>query len=123
MGDLQEAVDFGDGLLLALRSEMEIDGGGFEAGVAEVALDGGQRHTGFQQMSGIVVAEGVEADAAFGDAGAEASLEESALDTGTAHGSGGGGCWLMILAGGGKQQAGMAVGFPILTQQQQRLLR
>jgi hypothetical protein len=39
--DLQEAVDVGDGLLLAFGSEMEIDGGGFEAGVAEVALNGG----------------------------------------------------------------------------------
>jgi hypothetical protein len=54
--DLQEAVDVGDGLLLAFGSEMEIDGGGLEAGVAEVALNGRQRHTGLQQMGGIGVA-------------------------------------------------------------------
>jgi len=45
----------GDGLLLAFGSEMEIDGGGFQAGVAEVTLNGGKRHAGFQQMSGIGV--------------------------------------------------------------------
>ena len=31
----------GDGLLLAFGSEMEIDGGGFQAGVAQVTLNGG----------------------------------------------------------------------------------
>jgi hypothetical protein len=38
----------GDGLLLAFGSEMEVDGGGLEAGVAEVALNGGQRDAGLQ---------------------------------------------------------------------------
>ena len=63
----------------------------------------------------------MEADTAFGDAGAEAGFKESALDTGTAHGSGGGRGLLVILAGGGKQQAGMTVGFPVLAEQEQGL--
>ena len=45
----------GDGLLLAFGGEMEIDGGGFQAGVSQITLNGGKRDAGFEQMGGIGV--------------------------------------------------------------------
>src|SRR4029453_19591522 len=65
----------------------------------------------------------MEADAAFGDAGAEAGFKEGALATGTAHGRGGRGGLLVILTGGGKEQAGMTMSFPVLAEQEQSFLR
>ena len=49
----------GDGVLLALGSEMEIDHRGFNVRVAEIALDGRQRDARFQQMGGIGVPQGM----------------------------------------------------------------
>lgn len=53
---LHDVVDDLAGILLALLSQVEIEHGGFETGVAQVALDDAQIDAGFQEMSGVGMA-------------------------------------------------------------------
>ena len=59
-------VDDAIGMFMPLGGEMEIDHGGVEAIVAEVLLDAADVNAGFQEMSSIAVAQGMDGDA-FGE--------------------------------------------------------
>lgn len=49
---LHHLVDEGRGILLAGLGQVQIDHGGFETAVAEVALDGADIDSGFQEVCG-----------------------------------------------------------------------
>ena len=53
MESLHDVVDDVGGILVALLGEVEIEHGGLQSGVAEVALDDAEIDAGFQEMSGV----------------------------------------------------------------------
>ena len=83
---LHERVDAVVGVLATFLCEMEIQGGGFDAGVSHVALDDAEVDAGLQEMGGVGVSQGMKGDAAFGGAGLEFGVSESALRGGLCHG-------------------------------------
>ena len=105
---------------------MEIDHGGFELGVAHVPLDDAQVDTGFKQVRGIGMTQGVDGDALFADAGLELGATEGALDTtprlkpaGTSFGHGCGTlfCPLAVTAKRGKEETRISMGDPVATKE------
>jgi hypothetical protein len=56
---LHHVVDQLAGVFLALLGQVKIEHGGFESSVAHVALDDTQVDTGFQEMSGVAMAQGI----------------------------------------------------------------
>ena len=57
------------GVLLTLLGEVEIEHGGFQLGMAHVALDDAQVDTGFEEMGGVGMAKGVYGNSLFTDGG------------------------------------------------------
>ena len=57
------------GVFLALLGQVEIEHGGLESGVAEVALDDAQVDAGFEEMGGVGMAQGVDGHTLFGNRG------------------------------------------------------
>ena len=53
---LHDVIDQLAGILLAFLGEVEIEHGGFEAGVTHVALDDAQIDAGLEEMGGVAVA-------------------------------------------------------------------
>ena len=53
---LHHVIDDLAGILLALLGQVEIEHGGFETGVTQVALDDAQVDAGFEEMGGIGMA-------------------------------------------------------------------
>jgi len=53
---LHHVIDQLVGVLMALLGEVEIEHGGFELGMAHVALDDAQVDAGFEEMGGVGVA-------------------------------------------------------------------
>ncbi len=102
---------------------MEIDHGGFELGMAHVSLDDTQVDAGFEEMSGIGVAEGVNGDSLFSDSGSNLGPAEGALDTALGHGRRSVLCSITVSAKGGEEEARMAVGHPIAAEQMEGGLR
>ena len=101
--------------------KVEVDHSGCELGVPQGALDETRVHAGFQQMGGVRMAEGMDGDTCFDDAGSLFGGPEGALDTGATHG---GGRWrtvLVIPSGGGKEPRGVMRSFPGGAQQRERL--
>ena len=58
-----ELVDDLVGVLLAFLGQVKVLHGGFETGMTEIALDDADIHSGFQEMSGVAMPEGMNGDA------------------------------------------------------------
>ena len=98
---------------------MEIDHGGFDLGMAHVSLDEPQVDSGFEKMSGIGVAQGMNGDSLFSDSGSNLGPAEGALDTALGHGRRSVLCSITVSAQGREEKAGVAVGYPIAAEQSQ----
>lgn len=88
---LHQIVDFLPGILLPLIGQMEVNHGGLQAGMAEELLNAAQVDSGLQEMGGVGVPEGVDANVLFCDTGQLFGSAKSAMDTAFGHGQGGGG--------------------------------
>ena len=108
---------------MALVGEMQIDHGGFESGVSEVALDEAEVATGFEQMGGVGMPEGRDGDASFGHAGAAFGLAEGALDTVSTHRLSGARALFLIASGGGQEPGLVTGGCPGGSEPRQGILR
>src|SRR4030042_1504317 len=111
------------GILLALLGKVEIDHGGFELGMAHVSLDDPQVDAGFEEMSGIGVAEGVNGGSFFLDFGRNLGPAEDTLDTAFGHGRRSVLCSITVSTKGGEEEARMTVGDPIAAEQMEGGLR
>jgi len=96
---------------------VEIDHGGFELGMAHVTLDDTQIDSGFEKMGGVGVAEGMNGDGLFVDSSSNLGTAEGALDTAFGHGKGSVFCSGSTTAKSREEEAGMAVGSPIASEQ------
>ena len=103
----------------AEAGQMGVDGGDDGTFVAEVDLDLAEVLALFEQVRGVGMAQGVNVGVFFDAAGIEGQ-PEGALERGAAHGFGGGGGALAGMTPGGEDQRGMAMGFPLLAQEQER---
>ena len=66
---LHHVIDQLAGIFLTLVGEVEIEHGGFELSMAHVTLDDAQVDTGFEEMSGVGMAKGMDCDSLFTNAG------------------------------------------------------
>ena len=82
---LHHVIDQLAGILLALLGKVEIQHGGFEPSMAHVALDDAQVDTGFQEMGGIGMAQGMNGNTFFTHAGIELGAAKGALDAAFCH--------------------------------------
>jgi hypothetical protein len=114
---LHYLIDQLTGIFLTLLSKVEIDHGGFELGMAHVSLDDAQVDAGFEEMSGIGVAEGMNGDTLFMDSCSNLGTTESPLDTTFGHGKLSVLCSITVSAQGREEEARMAVGEPIAAEQ------
>jgi polyisoprenoid-binding protein YceI len=57
---LHHVIDQLAGIFLTLLGQVEIEHSGFESSMAHVALDDAQIDTGFEQMGGVAMAQGVD---------------------------------------------------------------
>jgi hypothetical protein len=101
--------------------EVEVDHGGFELGMAQVALDEPGVHAGFEQRGSVRMSKGMDGDAHCGDPGALFGVAEGAVDTGATHGGGRRGTVGVMPPSGRKQPGGVPMGFPVGAEQSQRL--
>jgi hypothetical protein len=65
---------------------MEVCHGGFQAAVAHIALDDPGVDTSFKEESRVAMAQGVNRDASFFDAGCKFCPSKGSLDTFNGHG-------------------------------------
>jgi hypothetical protein len=114
---LHHLIDQLAGILLPLLGEVEVDHGGFELGMAHVFLDDAEVDAGFQEMSGVGVAQGMNGDSFFSDSGIPLGTTEGALDTAFGHGRLSRLCSFAISAQGREEELRMAVGEPIAAEQ------
>jgi hypothetical protein len=114
---LHHVIDQLVGVLLTLLGEVEIEHGGFQLGMAHVALDDAQVDSGFEEMGGIGMTKRVYGNTLFMDCGIELGATESALDTAFGHGSLSLFCSRAASAEGWEEKARMAVGEPIAAQE------
>jgi hypothetical protein len=103
--------------------KVEIDHGGFELGMAHVSLDDPQVDAGFEEMSGIGVAQGMNGDSFFSDSGSNLGPAEGTLDTALGHGRWSVLCSITVSTKGGEEEARMTVGHPIAAEQMEGGLR
>ena len=117
---LHYVIDQLAGIFLALLGQVEIEHGGFESGVAQVALDDAQVDAGFEEMSSVGMAQGVHRHALFVDSGLPLGLAKGALDAALGHRLGGlmGIGW--FVAASGEDKPWMAMSEPVLAQQVER---
>src|SRR5712691_8043329 len=87
----------------------------------QVALDEPGIHTGFKQMGGIGMPQGMDGHPGFGNAGTLFGFAEGALDTGATHGGSRHRTLGVITPGGGKEPGGVTMGFPVGTEQREGL--
>jgi hypothetical protein len=110
---LHHMIDQLAGVLLALLSQVEIKHGGFEPGMAHVALDDTQIDAGFEEMGGVGMAQGVDRNPFFAHASVALGTAKSALDAAFGHGID---CRLeanSVSAKGREEKTGVAVGAPV----------
>jgi hypothetical protein len=105
------------GILLTFLGKVEIDHGGFELGMAHVSLDDPQVDSGFEEMGGIGMAQGVNGDTFFVDSCSNLGTAESPLDTTLGHGRRSVLCSITVSAKGWEEEARMTVGHPIAAEQ------
>ncbi len=96
---------------------MEIDHGGFDLGMAHVTLDDPQIDSGFEKMSGIGMAQGMNGDSLFSDSSSNLGATEGALDTTFGHGRRSLLCSITASAKSREEEAGVTVGGPIASEQ------
>ncbi len=77
---LHYVIDQLAGVLLTLLGEMEIEHGGFELGMAQVALDDAQVDAGFEEVGGVGMAQGMDGNSLFSDACIKLGTAKGALD-------------------------------------------
>jgi hypothetical protein len=82
---LHHVIDQLAGVLLALLGEVEIEHGGFESSMAHVALDDAQIDTGFEEMGGVGMAQGVDRNSFFAQTGIPLGTAQGALDAAFGH--------------------------------------
>jgi len=82
---LHHVIDQLAGVLLTLLGEVEIEHGGFETGVAQVALDDAQVDSGFEEMGGVGVAQSMDRNALFEYPGGPLGLAKGTLDAALGH--------------------------------------
>lgn len=99
----------------AQARQVRIDGGDQRALVAEVDLDLAEVLALLEQVCGVGMAQGVNVRGLFDAAGLQRE-PEGALQRGAAHGFCGRGRALSAVPFGGKEERGMAVGFPLRAQ-------
>lgn len=116
---LHHVIDQLAGVLLALLGEVQIEHGGFELGMAHVALDGAQIDSGFEEVGGVGVAQRMNSDSLFTDCGIKLGAPKGALDTAFGHGSESLFGSFAVSAKGWKDKPRMAVGQPIAAQELQ----
>ena len=110
------------GHLLGFGGQVGIEGGGFGGVMAEILLDEPEVDTGFQQVGGVGVAQGV--DAGFlAEAAGPKSGAKGILDVADGHGSFGGGTVNATPSGSGENPNRVAVGFPVLAEPLQGRVR
>ncbi len=114
---LHYLIDQLTGILLPFWGKVEIDHGGFELGMAHVALDDPQIDSGFEKMSGIGVAEGMNGDGLFVNSSSNLSATEGALDTALGHGQLSVLCSTAASAKSREEETRMVVGGPIASEQ------
>jgi hypothetical protein len=111
------------GILLTLLGKVKIDHRGFELGMAHVSLDDPQVDSGFEEVSGIGVAEGMNGDSLFSDSSSHLGPTEDPLDTAFGHGRRSVVCSSAVTANGREEEARVAVGPPIASEQMEGGLR
>jgi hypothetical protein len=114
---LHYLIDQLTGILLSLLGQVEIDHGGFKLGMSHVSLDDPQVDSGFEKMSGIGVAQGMNGDSFFLDSCSNLGPAEGALDTALGHRRRSVLCSITVSAKGGEEEARVAVGHPIAAEQ------
>ncbi len=102
----------------AEAGQVSIDGGDQRTFMAEVDLDLAQVLALLKQMRGVGMTQGVDMSR-LGDAAGFEGQAESPLERGAAHRFGGGAGAQAAVAFGWKEQAGVAMTFPLLAQEQQ----
>lgn len=83
---LHYVIDQLAGVLLTLLGEVEIKHGGFESSMAHVTLDDAQIDTGFKEMSGVGMAQGVDRNSFFANVGIPLGTAQGTLDAAFGHG-------------------------------------
>jgi hypothetical protein len=106
---------------MAFVSAVEGDHRGFEWGMPQGALDETGVDTGFEQLGGVGMSQGMDGDAHCGDSGTVFGGAAGALDPGATHGRERRRTVLGIPPRGGKEPGGVTRGFPVGAQQRQRL--
>jgi hypothetical protein len=103
----------------AEAGQVGVKGGDDGAFVAEVDLDLAEVLALFEEVGGVGMAQGVNVGGLFDTAGGQRQTE-GALEGVAAQGFGGGGGAQAGMTLGGEDQRGMAMGFPLLAQEQER---
>jgi len=85
--------------------------------MAHVTLDDPKIDSGFEEMSGIRVAQGMNGDSLFLNSGSDLGATESALDAALSHGKGSVFCTCSPSAEGREEKSGMMVGHPIASKE------
>jgi hypothetical protein len=119
---LHQVIDQLAGVFLALLGEVQIEHGGFELGMAHVALDDAQVDAGFEEVGGVGMAQRVYGNSLFSDAGIKLGATKGALDTALGHGSLSLFCTSATSTESREEQAGVAVGEPVAAQEMESRL-
>jgi hypothetical protein len=85
--------------------------------MAHVSLDDPQVDSGFEQVSGIGVAEGMNGDPLFLDFSSDLGATEGALDAALSHGQRSVLCSIPVSSKGWEEESRMAVGYPIAAEE------
>jgi len=120
---VHEGVETLISLCMPFVGEVEVEHGGFELGMSQVALHEAGIHASFEQMGGIRMPQGMDGHAQFEDAGTLLGSTEGALHTGATHGRGGRRTLVVIAPGGGQEPGGVTMGFPVRAEQCEGILR
>src|SRR4030042_283472 len=96
---------------------MQIDHGRFQLAMSHISLDDPQVNTGFKQMGGIRMPEGVNGDHFFVDSGSKHGSPKGPLDAAFGHGGLSRLGPISASADGWKKESRMTVGDPIATKQ------
>ena len=103
--------------------EVEVEHGGFELGMAQVALDEPGVHARFEQMGGVGRPEGRDGSPPCGKTGPVCGGTAGALAPGAPHGGGRCRTVVVIPPGGGKEPRRVPGSFPGGAEPQERLCR
>jgi len=103
-------------IFLSLIGQMQINHGGFQAGMAEISLNDSEVDSGLEQVGGIGVSQGVNGDGFLFNACGKFGSSKGALDGFHGHGALGGRAILTASAHGGKDKPGISMGDPVSPQ-------